>query len=463
MNGPPDGFVVRLGSHVRVRDGGRTLIGGSPLRVSHLHASALELFVGDTITVESARSRMLADALLASGMAEPILDTLDDVELGEVTCIIPVRDRPQSLDRLLSSLDGLAHVLVVDDCSFEPQAVADVAAKHGADLIALDHNRGPAGARNAGLRAVTTPYVLFVDSDVVLHADAVRRLVKHFVDPKVGAVAPRIRGLGPVEGWVASYEDARSSLDLGPDSGLVHPRSKVSWVPSAVLMARVEAMGEGFDASMNVGEDVDLIWRLTASGWRVRYEAAVEAYHDHRIKFVPWLERKAFYGTGASLLAERHGPKVAPAVFGYTSLAAAGAVLAQRRWSLPVVALAAVITNIRLTRTLGKSPQPRRLAAELTALGISASLAQVMGLLLRHWWPLAAIGSLFSARMRRAVMLAAIVDVIIEHRRLSPDMNIFQFAIARRLDDVAYGAGLWAGAFRQRSITSLVPDIVHET
>ncbi|MGJ3558290.1 glycosyltransferase family 2 protein [Streptomyces sp. INA 01156] len=61
----------------------------------------------------------------------------------------------------------------MDDASRSPGPVAAVAAAHGARLLPLLANVGPAGARNAGLRLVTTPYAVFVDSDVVLPPDTV--------------------------------------------------------------------------------------------------------------------------------------------------------------------------------------------------------------------------------------------------------------------------------------------------
>lgn len=188
MNELPDGFAVRFADHVRVRDDGRTLIGGAPLRVSRLSKTASDLFSGETLRVGSPASRLLAESLLNSGIAEPVVDVLDDIDIDEVTCVIPVRDRATSLDRLLSSIDGLPHVVVVDDCSDVPELIAEVCRRHDAQLIALHRNLGPAGARNAGLGEVTTPYVLFVDSDVVITIRAVATLLKHFHDPKVGAV-----------------------------------------------------------------------------------------------------------------------------------------------------------------------------------------------------------------------------------------------------------------------------------
>jgi mycofactocin system glycosyltransferase len=309
------------------------------------------------------------------------------------------------------------------------------------------------------LREVRTPYVVFVDSDVVIAPETVARLLRHLHDPKVALVAPRISGLDHDGSWIGRYETARSSLDLGPRSSLVRPHSAISWLPSAVVVARVEALGDGFDGSMTVGEDVDLVWRLDAAGWRVRYDADVIARHDHRTSPSQWLRRKAFYGSGAAPLAARHAAKVAPAALTPIGAATVVAVLAQRRWSLPAVGLLSGVMTWRLTRALNNSEHPLRTASELTMLGMSANMAQLMHLLLRHWWPAAFVSAVFSRRVRRAVVMAAAADTLIERRRLEPDLDALRFALALRLDDAAYGAGLWAGAVRGRSPQSLLPHI----
>lgn len=455
----PAGFAVRLAPGVRVRDHGRTLIGGAPIRVNHLSAHAQDLMRDGTLVVTGTTTGRLADQLLDSGMAEPVTALLAPIGLDQVTCVIPVRDRPAGLDRLLMSLGGAMRAIVVDDASIHPERTARVAARHGAELIPLSRNLGPAGARNTGLREVTTPYVAFVDSDVVVDSDSIGRLLRHLHDPQVAMAAPRILGLDPDDSWIGRYEAARSSLDLGRDSALVRPRSTISWVPSAVVMARVAALGDGFDASMAVGEDVDLVWRLDAEGWRIRYDANVVARHDHRTSLRSWLHRKAFYGTGAASLADRHGSTVAPAVLTPIGAATAVAVLAQRRWSLPATGLLSGAMAWRLSRSLRGSDRPLRTAGELTVLGVSSTLAQLMHLLLRHWWPAAAVGATFSPRLRRALVVAAAADTVIEWRRLRPELDPLRFAIALRLDDAAYGAGLWAGAARRGSLRALTPHL----
>jgi mycofactocin system glycosyltransferase len=456
----PDGFVVRLNRHTRVLDDGAALAGGSPTRISRLKPLARRTVRDRTITVKDAVSRTLAGHLLATGMADPVVDALPPADLLLATVVIPVRDRPRQLDRLLTGLGGALAVVVVDDASVDRHAVAEVAARHGAELLALEENVGPAGARNAGLDRVATPFVVFIDSDVVVEPAAIETMLRHFADPSLAMVAPRVLGLETDRpNWITRYEDARSSLDLGTDSSSVRPRSPVTWVSSTCLVARVDMLGSGFDASMRVGEDVDLVWRLVDEGRRVRFEPAASVRHEHRSSLRAWLGRKFFYGTGAHPLAERHPDDIAPVVLPPWSAALLVSLAAQRRWSVPAVAVIAVATAARIGRRVGPVRHPYRLAARLTGYGAIGAITQGFALLLRHWWPLTAIGCIVSRRLRRAVVVASLADTVVEFARTRPRLDPVRFGIARRLDDAAYGAGVWWSAVRARSPKALLPDL----
>ncbi|BCJ76662.1 putative glycosyltransferase [Catellatospora sp. IY07-71] len=457
----PVGFAVVLDARTRFVDGGRALLGGAPTtHLVRLTPRARRLFDGRTLRVRDAASAALADRLLELSIAHPGVDEIPPHPDPRCTYVIPVHDRPRQLDRLLAGIGPGNEVIVVDDASTGPAAIAAVAERHGARLVALPRNLGPAGARNAGLRLVRTPFVAFVDSDIVLADDTVPTLLKHFHDPRTAVAVPRITGLRTAtsETWIGRYENTRGSLDLGARPASVQPGSYVSWVSTACLVARVSAIGDGFDESMRVGEDVDFGWRAVAAGWRVRFEPSVAAAHEHRARFGDWFVRKVQYGTGAHPLAVRHPRAVAPAIMAPWSAALAVAVLAQRRWSVPAAAAICAVTAARISRRLDVEGAAG-LGVRLTAGGVVGTLLQTGGLITRHWWPVTAVGCLFSRRVRRAAAVAAVADVLLEYANSRVDLDLPRYWLGHRLDDVAYGSGVWLSAIRGRSAASLLPQL----
>src|SRR5207245_10976901 len=143
-----------------------------------------------------------------------------------------------------------------------------------------DRGGGAGAARNTGLAAVRTPLVAFVDSDCVPGPGWLAPLLRHFADPAVAAVAPRISAHERGSGWLARYEAAASALDMGPVESIVRPGARVPYVPAAALLVRRAAAGRGFAEDMPVGEDVDLIWRLSAAACDTRHEPRAAGGHQ---------------------------------------------------------------------------------------------------------------------------------------------------------------------------------------
>ncbi|MFI5624799.1 mycofactocin biosynthesis glycosyltransferase MftF [Nocardioides sp. NPDC051685] len=456
-----DGFTVRVRDDVRLLpmpDGGLSLVGGSPLRSMRLtpaasaHVNGRQVRVGDTAT------DLIARRLLDGNLADP--EDLTPVDPAELTVIVPAHDRPEHLDRCLAALDGLS-VIVVDDASRDPAAVAEVVRRRSATLLALADNRGPAGARNAGLARVTTPYVAFVDSDVAADPKMLTQLAGHLADPRVALAGPLVRGYTDKArpSWFERHDVAASSLSLGTRACSVRPGAAVGWLPSACLVARTTTLREvgGFARDLRVGEDVDLVWRLVEAGYVVRYQPDLEALHEVRGTVRGWLGRKLVYGTGGAELGRRHGDAIAPAILSPAMAAAGAAILAGRWWSAPA-ALASLVWGSRaVDAALPDVPGRTGLAIRLAARGLGWSLRQESALLLRHWWPLTLVACLPSRTARRMVLAALVVDTAVAFRETDVRPATL---LGRRLDDLAYGTGLWVGAARAGSVRCLTPRIV---
>ncbi len=112
--------------------------------------------------------------------------------------MVPVRDMTDGLRATLRAIPEVGELLVVDDGSRDPGAVrraTDDAAPAGVAVRVLRNERaaGPGAARERGWRATSRPIVAFVDAEVAADADWLTRLLPHFADPTLGAVAPRVR------------------------------------------------------------------------------------------------------------------------------------------------------------------------------------------------------------------------------------------------------------------------------
>jgi mycofactocin system glycosyltransferase len=468
VNGPrlPDGFAVQVDRRVKVLGEGAALLGGSPTRLLRLAPAAQTMLADGRLEVHDAQSAQLARTLLDATVAHP--RPASGPSHRDVTVIIPVRDNAFGLNRLVRALRGM-RIVVVDDGSVLPVKAEDFDGTYcNVTVLRHDRSKGPSAARNTGLAACESDFVAFLDSDVVPHRGWLEALLGHFCDPTVALVAPRIVGLQEPENLVARYEAVRSSLDLGHREAPVVPYGTVSYVPSAAIICRRTALKDvgGFDETLKSGEDVDLCWRFIEAGARLRYEPIALVGHDHRTQLREWFVRKAFYGTSAAPLAVRHPGKTAPLVIsGWTLLA----------WTLMAMGsgfgylastLVAGMTGRRIAQSLSAvDTEPTEVAA-LAAKGLWSAALQLASAICRHYWPIALIAAVFFRRCRHLVLIAAVLDGVVDWvtRNRSADDEVKRvglpaYLLLKRLDDIAYGLGLWEGVVRERNLGALKPQI----
>lgn len=417
----PDGFRIAMQPDTGLHDAGRIVWGGAPFRLLRLSDAGANVVrrLAAGVPVSGSTAGLLARRLVEADLAFSIPAAPN--RRTDVHVVVPVRDRAEQLEQCLTALAGL-RVTVVDDGSVDPVSVAAVAKRHRAKLVVLDTNVGPAGARNAGVDAVTAPIVVFVDSDCVIDADSVRRLAAHLADPAVAAVAPRIRPREPNGSALARFASLRSPLDLGSRSATVRPAGRVPYVPTTVLAVRRFSFQEvgGFDESLRYGEDVDLVWRLVDQGWSVRYDASIVAGHDEPSSWREWIGRRHHYGTSAGPLSVRHGHRVG---------------------GPPLAGLAAPL-RVGAIRDAG---MPRPLAARLAREVPGRTLDGLVRWAGATWAPPLAT-------------VAALTDWV----RRRPDVDPLRWTAAYVVDSAAYGTGVWRGCVAERTVAPLLPRRVSQ-
>jgi cellulose synthase/poly-beta-1,6-N-acetylglucosamine synthase-like glycosyltransferase len=201
-----------------------------------------------------------------------------------VSVLVPCRNEELVIEGLLGTLLALDYpadrheIIVIDDGSDDATGaiVTDFGRAH--PHVRCLHREpgaggGKSGALNAALRVARGEIIVVFDADHKPRADVLRRLTRHFADPRVGAVQGRciVRNSGESQlartiavdyysGYLVNEYGRQSLFDL-PAYGGSNCAVRASWL---------EAFG-GWNEE-TVTEDTDLTLRLVFVGQFVRYD-----------------------------------------------------------------------------------------------------------------------------------------------------------------------------------------------
>ena len=350
----------RLARDVRTRDGGRLLVGGSPLRVAAADRPRTTCSSDGQSSSSTGHRRARRPAARGQprrpGARRPAPPPRR-AHRGRPgpRPARPARPRCWPRWRPLPVHRGRRRV------ARRPEPRRRGRGRHGADSCRLDHNVGPAGARNAGLAASrrrtsrsSTPTSWSPRPDLRAAAPALRRPAGRGRSGRGCGRASRHRLR-----WFERYDAAVLVPRPRHAPALRAARGRRSrWLPSAcLLVARVACSGgAGSTSCMRVGEDVDLVWRLDPRGGTGSATSrAVRGPPRQPGDLAEWLGRKS-----STAPAERGWPAArrlaGAAVLSPVPALGVVALLGQRRWSVPIAACC----GLRIAATLARScPRPR--------------------------------------------------------------------------------------------------------
>ena len=201
-----------------------------------------------------------------------------------LSVIVPVYNGGEDLQRCLQALAASARppdeAIVVDDGSTDGSAAR--AAALGARVVATSAGpRGPAYARNRGAEAAPGDVLVFVDADVVVHADALGRMEAILAgEPDVAALFGSYDDHPPARGTVSLFKNLLHHY--------VHQHGEreagTFWAGCGAVRRAVFLAAGGFDESYTRPsiEDIELGVRLRKAGQRIRLCPEIQATHLKR-------------------------------------------------------------------------------------------------------------------------------------------------------------------------------------
>lgn len=189
---------------------------------------------------------------------------------------------------------GKHEVIIVDNGS-EDGSVGFLESKFpNVRILRLGLNMGIAPAHNLGAKAAKGDVLVFLNNDIMIEKDSLRKLATHFKDPKVFGVSPKLLkwdkrtiqaeflGVTFVFGTVVQTQP---NMDQPDKNQFKEPRPTFFALGGASAMDRkkFDELG-GFDEiyAPFYWEEVDLSYRAWKRGWTCIYEPAAVFYHKHR-------------------------------------------------------------------------------------------------------------------------------------------------------------------------------------
>lgn len=206
-----------------------------------------------------------------------------------VSILVPVYNEGKVIKSVINSLFNLDYpnyeIIVINDGSTDDTLQEiDCLRQTGECFKQLKvfskRNEGKACALNYGLSQATGEFIACVDGDSLINPEALRLGLRHFSDPKVGAVAGNVKAINRKR--MVSTLQALEYVE-----GLNMPRRAqglfglVNIIPGPIGFFRrsvLEAVG-GYSKD-TFAEDCDLTLKILSQGWKVRYEPDALAWTE---------------------------------------------------------------------------------------------------------------------------------------------------------------------------------------
>jgi peptidoglycan-N-acetylglucosamine deacetylase len=203
-----------------------------------------------------------------------------------VTVLIPAHNEETVIVQtvtsvLLSDLKDL-RIIVVDDGSTDRTGeLLDSSFSHESRVHIIHQvNRGKSAALSLALSQADTEIVVTIDADTEIESNAISKLVRHFSDPTVGAVAGNVK-VGNRSRWLTRWQALEYITSQNMEKRAFDLLNCITVVPGALGAWRKKAIEDAGGISADtVAEDADLTIAIRRLGWRISYDEEAIAWTE---------------------------------------------------------------------------------------------------------------------------------------------------------------------------------------
>ena len=217
-----------------------------------------------------------------------------------MTIVVPVYNEEAVIASALRSLLALHYpsteIIVVDDGSTDRtvERARALEGRYGDTTLRVvsKRNGGKASALNTGIALARNAYLLCMDGDSRLDPGTLRAAMRHFADPRVGAVAGNVKVVNRDNVWTRLQAlEYLEGLNMARRAqGFLRV---VNIIPGPIGVFRRDVLQRvgGYDTD-TFAEDADLTLKILTAGWHVAYEERAIAYTEAPEQFVDLIKQR---------------------------------------------------------------------------------------------------------------------------------------------------------------------------
>ena len=244
----------------------------------------------------------------------PVEQARDDSALPMISLVVPAYNEGLVIEAAIQSLLLLDYpnyeIIVIDDGSTDDtyeKALKVAREPHSIPIrILTKRNGGKAEALNTGMTAARGEFILNMDGDSKLSSNTLRACIRHFDNPKIGAVAGNVKVINRENIWT-------NIQALEYVEGLAMARKAQSFmrivniIPGPLGMFRKTVLQQvgGYDRD-TFAEDCDLTLKMLMRGWQIAYEPTAIAWVETPSRLLDLLKQRYRWTRGILQATGKH-------------------------------------------------------------------------------------------------------------------------------------------------------------
>lgn len=244
-----------------------------------------------------------------------------------VTIAVPAYNEGPVLTKTVRSLMRSRYknteIIIVDDGSTDDtwQIARKLADRYGRVTALHQKNGGKSSALNNAIRHAKGSIIIGVDADTVFPPSTVTKLVRHFKDPRVGAVAGVVK-VGNVKGILTLWQALEYSLSISIERNAHALLGSIMIVPGACGAWRKAAIVKAGGLSHStLAEDCDLTLKIQSLGkYRILQDNEAVSFTEAPQKLKSLIKQRFRWTFGSIQALYKHRRMILNERYGYLGM-----------------------------------------------------------------------------------------------------------------------------------------------